>query len=83
MAGLQTNDALVSVLQMLKQQLLFSNRLHGWVIAVAETIEKQPELAIELRQHPTYDQGFAPSLRNIDVTIRNIDALIQQLTRSS
>ena len=75
----ELRDVLCSILEMLKQQASYSRRLHGWLIAVAETIEKHPELAEHLKKHPTYDQGPDPNLQRIETTIQRIDALILRL----
>jgi hypothetical protein len=75
----EAKQVLRSTLEMLKQQAIYTHRLHGWLIAVAETIAKQPDLAPRLKQHPLYDQGPAPYIQTIDTTTQNIDALIQRL----
>jgi hypothetical protein len=75
----QRNEVLVSILEMLRTQALYLHIQHGWLIAVAETIEKHPQLVEELKRHPFYDQGPQPALRNTDVMIGNINALIAQL----
>jgi hypothetical protein len=75
----QVNQVLVAILEMVKQQAIYSHRLHGWVIAVSETIEKQPNLVEQLRAHPFFDQGPRPDLQTTQYTIQNIDALIHQL----
>jgi hypothetical protein len=80
MADQQTTQVLRFALEMLKRQYIYSQRLHGWIIAIAETLEKHPEIATELRQHPTYDQGQLPWSHGPETTIQNIDALIQQLS---
>lgn len=79
MADQQATQVLCFVLEMLKRQYIYSQRLHGWIVAIAETLEKHPEIAAELRQHPTYDQGQLPWSQTPDTTIQNIDVLIQQL----
>jgi len=79
MADLTTNAVLCSILEMMKQQAVYLHRQHGWLIAVAETIEKDAELLAELKQHPFYDQGPRLDARITDAMIRNIDALILQL----
>jgi hypothetical protein len=79
MAALETNQVLIAILEMLKQQAQYSYLLHGWVIAVSETIEKSPELKPLLKAHPTYDQGPQPALQGTQHVIGNIDALIRQL----
>lgn len=79
MTELQTGDVLCSILDMMKQQALYSHRLHGWVIAVSETIEKQPALVEQLRAHPFFDQGPRPDIQTTEHTIQNIDALIRRL----
>lgn len=40
----ETNAVLCSILEMMKEQFVYSHRLHGWIIAVAETLEKHPIL---------------------------------------
>ena len=79
MGDLPTNEVLRSILEMLKQQALYLRLQHGWLIAVAETIEKHPQLGADLKQHSFYDQGPQSALQRIDVMIGNIDALIRQL----
>lgn len=70
---------LCAMLEMMKRQAIESQRLTGWVIAIAETLEKHPEIAAELRQHPTFDQGQLPWNQTLDSTIQHIDALILKL----
>ncbi|MBZ5549168.1 MAG: hypothetical protein LAO22_14630 [Acidobacteriia bacterium] len=79
MSNLPTNQVLVSILQMLKEQAIFAHRQQGWITALWETIERDDELQSRLKQHPRYDQGPQPNLQRIDVLTRNIDALIQRL----
>lgn len=79
MSELDTGEVLCSILEMVRDLHVYSRRQHGWIIALAETIEKDDELRSALERHPLYDQGSAPSLRSIDVMIRNVDALIQKL----
>jgi hypothetical protein len=76
---MDTNEVLISILEMLRQQAIYLHRQHGWVIAVAETLRQNPEMAKSLEQHPFYDQGPRQDIQTTDATIRNIDALIQQL----
>jgi hypothetical protein len=79
MTQLETNEVLRSILEMLKQQAIHLNRHYGWLVAVADTLQKDPKLAEHLKQHPFYDQGPAPTLQRNDDAIQNIDALIRQL----
>ncbi|HMB82524.1 MAG TPA: hypothetical protein VKI40_00590 [Terriglobales bacterium] len=76
MNDLELRNLLCSLLEMMKRQEIHSQRLHGWIIAVAETLEKHPEIAAELKQHPGYDQGPLPWNQMLDSTIQHIDALI-------
>ena len=76
---METNQVLRFVLELQKEQALYAHRQHGWIVALAETVRKNPQLAADLEQHPFYDQGPQPSLRKIDVLISNIDAIIHQL----
>jgi hypothetical protein len=76
---LETNGALIAILEILKQEAEYLHRQHGWLIAVAETIEKHPEFASLLKEHPFYDPTPRPSLNKITVLTQQIDALVQQL----
>lgn len=75
----QVNQTLVAILEILKEQGLYSHRLHGWLIAVHEAVEQDDELRAKLRAHPFYDQGPRPDIQKTRVMIQNIDVLIQQL----
>ena len=77
--ALQTNDVLVSVLEMLKQQAIFAHRQQTWLTALWETIERSSELQSRLMEHPLYDRGHQPDLKSMHVLTRNVDVLIQQL----
>ena len=78
MSDLDTNETLRTILEILKQEAKYLHRQHGWLIAVAETIEKNPDLDSQLKQHPFYDQGPRRDTQITDALIRNIDALIQR-----
>ena len=78
---LQTNQVLAAILEMLKQQTIYLHRQHGWLIAVADTVESNADLDTFLKKHPFYDQGPRQDAQITDVMIRNIDALIQQLRK--
>jgi hypothetical protein len=75
----ETRGVLCAILDRQKQQVAYLHRLHGWIIAIAEALEKQPDLVKHLKEHPTYDQGPLPWIQDTNETIRNIDALIQRL----
>jgi hypothetical protein len=75
----QTNQVLVTILEMLKRQAIYLHRQHGWITALAGAMAADPELESRLKQQPFYDQGPAPFLQTVDVMIQNIDALIQRL----
>ena len=79
MSDRETNGALIAILEILKQEAVYMQRQHGWLIAVAETIEKHPEFASLLKQHPFYDSCPRPALQKIAGLTEKIDALIQQL----
>jgi hypothetical protein len=66
------------ILEMLKQQAIYAHRQHGWLIALAETLETNPALESELKKHPFYDQGPERRIQSIDVLTGNIDLLLQQ-----
>jgi hypothetical protein len=82
MSDIEINEVLIAILEMLKQQGTYLHRQHGWMIALAETMEENDDLAQKLKQHPFYDQGPRRDTQITDVMIRNIDALIQQLRKS-
>ena len=52
MSDRETNGALIAILEILKQEAVYLQHQHGWLIAVAETIENHPEFASLLKQHP-------------------------------
>jgi hypothetical protein len=79
MTALPTQQVLVSILEMMKQQAIYLHRQHGWLIAVAEAVENNPDLLPYLKQHPFYDLGPRPDVQITQSMIANIDALIQQL----
>ncbi len=79
MSDRETNGALIAILEILKQEAEYLQRQHGWLIAVAETIEKHPEFASLLKQHPFNDSSPRPALQKIAGLTEKIDALIQQL----
>jgi hypothetical protein len=69
------------ILELLKQQALYVHRQHGWLIALAETIERDPALVSELKNHPFYDQGPEWRIQSIDVLLQNIEIVLQQVQR--
>ena len=73
------NQLLASMLEILREEAIYLHRQHGWIIAVAETIEKHPDLVQHLKQHPFYDQGYRPDAYKIERLLQSIDVLIQQL----
>jgi hypothetical protein len=76
---LDTKAVLISMLEMLKRQIEYTHLIHGWVIAVNETLEKlDPKYAEQVKQHPFY-KGQPLGGQSSDVLTQNIDALIQQL----
>ena len=74
-----TTEVLSSILEMIKQQAIYLHRQHGWMIAVADALRENPDLAKRLEQHPFYDLGPREDVRITDAMIRNIDALIERL----
>ena len=79
MSDHQIREVLVSILEMVRQQAIYLHRQHGWLIAVAETLEKHPDLVSHLKQHPSYDLGPRPDIEITQRMLQNIDALIAQL----
>jgi hypothetical protein len=77
------NEVLIAVLEVLKEQTIYLHRQHGWLIAVAETVETNPELVAHLKQHPLYDQGPRPDIHITQRLTQKLDALIQQLKLQS
>lgn len=79
MGDLPTNAVLCSILEMLKQQAILSERLLGWVVALGDTLRQIPALEERLKESPYYHQATKPPLHTIGEMIQNIDALIGQL----
>ncbi len=75
----EQRDLLVAILEMMKQQAIYLHRQHGWIIAVAEAVEKHPDLASHLKQHPFYDQGPRQDIDKTLLLLQRVDALIQRL----
>jgi hypothetical protein len=81
MTEMEIKDVLCSILAMMKEQAIYLHRQHGWLIAVADTVETNRDLDAFLKKHPFYDLG---PRRDIEIThdaIERIDALIQRLKR--
>ena len=74
-----TKQVLVSILQMMKQQAIYLDRQHRWIVAVADSVDSQPELSAYLRKHPFFDLGPRRDLDRTNDVIQNIDALTQLL----
>ena len=79
MSDRETNGALIAILEILKQEAVYLQHQHAWLIAVAETIEQNPEFASLLKQHPFYDSTPRPSFQKVAGLTQKIDELIQQL----
>jgi len=79
MTDVEMKEILRSILEMLKQQTLFLDRQQGWLIALADTIGKNPAAAESLKAHSFYRPNPQIAIDNIDVMLRKADALIQQL----
>lgn len=69
------------ILETLKQQATFIDRQYGWIVALAETMKSDPELEARLKQHPLYNLGPEPRLRNFAAFEHSIDALIRLLSQ--
>jgi hypothetical protein len=79
MSDQETNQVLRSILEIVREQAIYLHRQHAWIIAVAETIEKHPDLASTLKQHPFYDQGHRQDIYKTELLLQKVDALIQEL----
>ena len=77
----QQREMLRFILETLKQQAIFIDRQYSWIVALAETIKSDPELEARLKQHPLYDLGPEPRLRNFPAFEHSIDALIRLLSQ--
>jgi hypothetical protein len=77
----QHREMLRFILETLKQQAIFLDRQYAWIVALAETIKSDPALEDRLRQHPLYDMGPEPRLRNFAAFEHSIDALIRLLSQ--
>jgi hypothetical protein len=75
----QTDAVLIEVLETLKEQAIYLHRQHGWMIAIAETVEKNPDLASHLKLHPFFDQGPRPDTYIAACFLEKVDALIRRL----
>ena len=75
----ETKQILCSILTILREQTIYTQRLHGWVIAASETIEQYPDLTAKLKAHPFFYQGPRPDVHITAGLIENIDGLIRQL----
>ena len=79
MADLPMQEVMISILQILRQQTNYLHRQHGWLIAVAETVEKHPEFEQSLRQHPFFYQGPREDAQITQSLLQSIDGLIALL----
>jgi hypothetical protein len=77
----QTTDVLSAILEMMKQQAIYLHRLHGWLIAVADTVETNSELDAFLKKHPFYNLGPRPDVQITQSTIESIAELVQKLNQ--
>ncbi len=77
---IQVNQVLVAILEMLRDLHLYSERQHHWIVALRYAIPpSRTDLDAQLKDHPWFDLGPAPSLRNLDAITQRIDELIRQL----
>ena len=79
MSDKELKEILRSSLEMLRTLCIYARRQHGWIIALAETIEKHDELRSELLHHPLYDQGHLPELQMLDDMSQRVEKLVQRL----
>ncbi len=75
----EIRNVLCSILEVIREQGIYLHRQHGWIIAVAETIEKHPDLVAHLKQHPFYDQGHRLDVYKTELLLQKVDVLLQQL----
>jgi hypothetical protein len=75
----ETKQVLLAILQMMKDQAVYLHRQHGWLIAVADSVDTDAELSDFLKTHPFYNQGPRPDVQITNAMIQNIDLLIQRL----
>jgi hypothetical protein len=79
MSELPTRDVLCLILEMMKEQAIYLDRQHRWLVAVADTVNRQPDLSAYLKAHPFYDLGPRPDLDRTNEMLQRIDALIRKL----
>ena len=79
MTDLPMRQLLISILEAQKQQAILSARLLGWFLALSDTLRQDGEFEKQLKLHPFFDQGPAPSVHTTGAMIRHIDELISQL----
>ena len=77
-----TNEVLYEILEMMKQQAIYLNRQHRWILALGDTIALKTELDDFLKKHPFYDLGPRPDLQITQSIIESIDALARRLKES-
>lgn len=82
MSDQETNQVLLAILNVLREQTVYLHRQHGWLIAVADAVETNTDLDAFLKKHPFYNQSPRPDVRITDEMLRTIDALIQRLNQS-
>jgi hypothetical protein len=79
MGETQTKEVLSAILEVLKQQAIYIDRQHRWIVALGDTIALKTDLDEFLKKHPFYDLGPRPDLdRTLDI-LRIIDGLKKQL----
>jgi len=75
----ETKQVLCSILEMLKDQAIYLHRQHGWLMAVADTVETNADLDAFLKKHPFYRQAPRRDEQRTNEMIQKVDALIQLL----
>jgi GTP cyclohydrolase III len=76
---METSEILRSTLEILKAQVAYSKKLHGWIGALATYQLGGDNPLASLEAQPLFDQGRDPSLRILESAAGNIDVLLQRL----
>jgi hypothetical protein len=74
----QIKSILRFVLELQKEQHAESDRAHGWLGEVLQSLSKRPEFA-NLQAQRFFDRGSQPAPRSADVLAPSIETLIDQL----
>lgn len=76
----EIRDVLCSILAIMREQTIYLQRQHGWLVSLGDAAIRNPEVAEYLKQHPFFDQGPRRDAEIAHNTLLRIDALILKLS---